>query len=177
VPGLVNRKVVCLPSRGNRKPELCEGVRSGQSEHGEHREDVAADGPGVVGWTFHTCLGARDIHLRHFSYRPVLPFLTQIRRRDRLTREPPARTQRWKKHRDVSGGVCDVRLCRDSVRHFRPLSWRTRPLRLSMAGRQIPASRGRSQQSCAPVRRPMAGPTCRCCMHALTHFWNSNGAN
>src|ERR1035441_10653085 len=63
VPGLVNRKVVCLSSRGNRKPELCEGARSGQSRRGEHREDVAADGPGVVGWTFHICLGAGDCPL------------------------------------------------------------------------------------------------------------------
>src|ERR1017187_1996895 len=60
VPGLVNRKVVCLPSRSNRKSELCEGAGAGQSGHGEHREDVAPDGPGVVGWTFHICLGAGD---------------------------------------------------------------------------------------------------------------------
>src|ERR1039457_5881606 len=63
VPGLVNRKGGGLPSRGKRKPELCEGARSGQSDHGEHREDVAADGPGVVGWTFHICLGAEDYPL------------------------------------------------------------------------------------------------------------------
>ncbi len=51
-PGLVNWKVVRLPSRSDWEVELCESAQPGQSG-GEHHKDVAAGEKDCSIWTFH----------------------------------------------------------------------------------------------------------------------------